>query len=631
MSESTAMSVMRRDDVEVDVLLVAADRQRVAGLVDDLADAPLRVGVLRADADAPERIEGHLARRGVVFVELGSPAGVALIAATKALPYATCVALVEPAEIAAALAAGADDVLVTPWRSADLLARVEVARARAQKIDPELAPWPMHGPDALAVLDDAGIITAWNLAATDLLGHDAREVLGRPFTTLLDELDGVGILAAICGGTSESLGDVRLRRVDAPSSVHTLHIARWRSGDRRRIGVRIDPAADVSAELMRIASFPELSPLPVFELTPAGEATYINPALLALEPELREALLDAARRRLDRSPEALGTLRCDVMGADRWFHLEIQPTPEWGSVRVYAQDITERKQAELSLREAHATLERKVDERTRDLQREVKIRKRAEEAALSASEAKSSFLATMSHELRTPLNAIIGYGELVQEDLGPRSPSSPDLDRILAAARHLLGLINDILDLSKIEAGQMTRIDEVVDVAAAIAEVAAVVTPAARARGDRLELDISSALPRLNTDGRALRQILMNLVGNAVKFTRDGAVTVRAALHEGPTPTLEIAVRDTGIGIPADKLRTIFEPFTQADSSTIREYGGTGLGLTISRKLAELLGGALEVASVVGVGSIFTLRIPAERAEPRSGGGDNDDSAGAPR
>ncbi|HRI08553.1 MAG TPA: ATP-binding protein, partial [Nannocystaceae bacterium] len=351
-----------------------------------------------------------------------------------------------------------------------------------------------------------------------------------------------------------------------------------------------------------------LSPHPVFELTPAGDPTYKNPALLALPAGLRDALLSAACRQRDADPERPGS--CEVRWDDRWFHLDVHPTPQWESVRVYAHDVTERKRAELSLREAHATLERAVDERTHDLQREVVIRKRAEEAALAANVAKSAFLATVSHELRTPLNAIIGYAEMIQEDLGEASESAIDVDRLLASARHLLGLIGDILDLSKIEAGQMAVIDEPVDLGEILAEVLAALAPSARARHNELRGAISPALPRIRSDARAIRQILTNLVGNAVKFTREGVVTVRASVVTSPHAAIVIEVEDTGIGIPAAKLRTIFEPFTQADSSTVREYGGTGLGLTISRKLAELLGGALDVASEVGVGSTFTLHLP---------------------
>ncbi|MCA9637980.1 MAG: hybrid sensor histidine kinase/response regulator, partial [Myxococcales bacterium] len=204
--------------------------------------------------------------------------------------------------------------------------------------------------------------------------------------------------------------------------------------------------------------------------------------------------------------------------------------------------------------------------------------------------------------------------------------------RIRSAGTHLMGLINNILDLSKIEAGRAELRIEEVTLPDAIERVAMTVRPIAAARGNAITTSFEGPIERCRTDPTKLRQVLINLVGNAAKFTRDGAVHVGCVVREQPDgPWFEISVRDTGIGIPADKLRTIFEPFTQADSSTIREYGGTGLGLTISRKLAELLGGALEVASAVGVGSIFTLRIPAERAEPRSDGGDNDDSAGAPR
>ncbi|MCB9703942.1 MAG: response regulator [Myxococcales bacterium] len=262
---------------------------------------------------------------------------------------------------------------------------------------------------------------------------------------------------------------------------------------------------------------------------------------------------------------------------------------------AFSRDITERKRAEAALQELNAELSL------------------ARDAALRASQAKSDFLANMSHELRTPLNAIIGYTELITEDLPlyNAEPVGEDLGKIHGAAIHLLGLINDILDLSKIEAGKMEIHLEDVDLDEVIDGVVDVVRPLAEGSRDRLVVRSNRHLGLVRSDRIKLRQSLINLLSNACKFTRDGTVELAVTREgEGDEGWLSFAVRDTGIGIPPERLDEIFEAFTQADASTTRKYGGTGLGLAITRRFARLLGGDVEVASVVGEGSTFTLRLP---------------------
>ena len=580
-------------------------------LCDELRAAGLRIrAVAHDDPQLLGRELGRLSRGGIVVIE-GAELASELIDTVRSVAHVTCVALVEIRELRAALSRGVDDVIPRPWSADALLARIEVARARAAAFDLELAPWALHAPDAIAVLDGDGIVLAWSLAAVDCLGYEARDVVGRSFEAVLCEgLEWV--FPELAEGSAESLAGVRVRRRSGEELACTVHIARWRIGVGRRIGVRIEEVTDVSDELMRIASYPELNPQPIFELSQDGELMYLNPALLALEDELRDGMVAEAKRVIEASPSFVeGVLSREVYAGDHWIQQVIHATGEWQSVRVYALDITERKLAELSLREAHDSLDRKVKERTVDLRREVETRKRAEEAALAANEAKSAFLATMSHELRTPLNAVIGYAELLADDFG-ESEASDDLGKIVAAAHHLLGLINDILDLSKIEAGRVTIAREPVDLREAIGDVVATIGALAKARGNQVEAVIDPSCGLFECDPRRLRQILLNLCGNAAKFTAHGSIRVTVA----PTASgrfIEIVVADTGIGIPPEKLERIFEPFTQADSSTAREYGGTGLGLAISRKLAELLGGSLTASSTVGVGSEFTIRLPYAR------------------
>ncbi|HEV8309219.1 MAG TPA: response regulator [Methylomirabilota bacterium] len=236
-----------------------------------------------------------------------------------------------------------------------------------------------------------------------------------------------------------------------------------------------------------------------------------------------------------------------------------------------------------------------------------------------ASQAKSDFLANMSHELRTPLNAIIGYSEMLQEEAveagDPRSV--PDLQKINAAGKHLLELINAVLDLSKIEAGKMDLYLETFGVPAVVRDIAAVIQPLADKNGNRLEVQCDPAVGSMRADLTKLRQALFNLLSNACKFTDHGTVTLTVSRQTEPAGEwLTFSVRDTGIGLTAEQLGRLFQEFSQADASTTRKYGGTGLGLALSRRLCRLMGGDLTVESVPGAGSTFTIRLPARAAEP---------------
>ncbi|MCA9635567.1 MAG: hypothetical protein KC420_05970 [Myxococcales bacterium] len=245
----------------------------------------------------------------------------------------------------------------------------------------------------------------------------------------------------------------------------------------------------------------------------------------------------------------------------------------------------------------------------------------ARDQALAASTAKSAFLATMSHELRTPLNAIIGYSELLLEEHDDPSIRG-DVKRIHGAGAHLLVLINDILDLSKVEAGKTEINVEAIAIAALLDGIADTLGPTIERGGNRLELEVSGDVGLIESDLTKVRQILINLIGNAAKFTHDGEIRVIArSIEAAGAPGVEVSVEDTGIGIPADKLATIFDPFVQADASTTRRYGGTGLGLAITRRFCEMLGGTLTVVSEVGKGSRFTVWLPRQIApELRSRG-----------
>jgi signal transduction histidine kinase/CheY-like chemotaxis protein len=249
------------------------------------------------------------------------------------------------------------------------------------------------------------------------------------------------------------------------------------------------------------------------------------------------------------------------------------------------------------------------------LQANAEIRE-ARDASEEASRAKSRFLANMSHELRTPLNAIIGYSEMLREDAAAQGQTRAiaDLKRIEGAGRHLLTLINDILDLSKIEAGKMDLYLEEFDAAALIEEVRATISRSVEENGNRFEVHCAADLGRACADITRLRQIFFNLLSNAAKFTKHGTVMLEAA-REGRW--LVVRVRDTGIGIGAEQLAQLFQPFTQADASTTRKYGGTGLGLVLCKRYCELMGGTIDVDSEIGKGTTFTVRLPMDGREQR--------------
>jgi signal transduction histidine kinase/DNA-binding response OmpR family regulator/HAMP domain-containing protein len=308
-------------------------------------------------------------------------------------------------------------------------------------------------------------------------------------------------------------------------------------------------------------------------------------------------LIEEAKGRVDawvterlarhKNPVAAEVQRRD---GDRWIQVSERRIAGGGTVAVYT-DITEikRRAAQLEL---------------------------ARDQAMAATRAKSQFLTNMSHELRTPLNAIIGITEMLKEDAqeAGEAPLIEPLDRIHHAGAHLLALINEILDLAKIESGKLVLHPEEVDLGSLMEEVARTADPLAAKNGNRLEIKIGSDLGIIEADSVRIRQVALNLLSNACKFTRNGTVTLRASREvdsEGGRVT--ISVQDTGIGLTEGQCAKLFQEFTQADSSTTRKYGGTGLGLAISRRLCRIMGGDIEVHSTVGKGSTFTVTLPAGR------------------
>jgi signal transduction histidine kinase len=272
------------------------------------------------------------------------------------------------------------------------------------------------------------------------------------------------------------------------------------------------------------------------------------------------------------------------------------------------------------LREKEALLNLRLEAANKALlasQQELEIAHEAAEQARSvaeaANQAKSTFLASMSHELRTPLNAIIGISEMLREEAGDlkRQDEFEPLDRVLGAARHLLTLINDVLDLSKIEAGRMELHLEPFALGSLIDNVVKTIEPLATKNANRILVQCDAAIKAIHADQTRVRQSLLNLMSNANKFTSNGTITIDARQQtENGRDWITVAVADTGIGMTPEQMGRLFQEFSQASSATASKYGGTGLGLVISQRFCRMMGGDITVQSEPARGSTFTLQLP---------------------
>jgi signal transduction histidine kinase len=281
--------------------------------------------------------------------------------------------------------------------------------------------------------------------------------------------------------------------------------------------------------------------------------------------------------------------------------------------RRYKLELEHKVQARTAeLKKAHDELERRVKERTAECWHAKNQAEQAQNLAEEANIAKSQFLANMSHELRTPLNAIIGYSEMLQEDAEDigQLDSISDLQKIQTSAKHLLELINDVLDLSKIEAGKMDLCVETFELDKIIEEVAASIQPLVEKKLNTLEIIRDKVLGNMQSDFTKLRQMLLNLLSNAAKFTEQGTISLE--IRRNDKQQIGFCVTDNGIGMTKEQQHKMFQPFTQADASTTRRYGGTGLGLAITKQFVDMMGGTISVTSEFGKGSTFTFWLPAQ-------------------
>ncbi|MGE5504132.1 MAG: ATP-binding protein [Actinomycetota bacterium] len=343
----------------------------------------------------------------------------------------------------------------------------------------------------------------------------------------------------------------------------------------------------------------------------------INPAATA-EEEAERAVIDQGQSMVDRVEPVVAE-----DGSTAWYSITKVPVREGDAVTGLvgiARDVTKRKQAEDFLRRAHDELQTAVDERTRWLRQEIKRRTEAEEEARrardvaeAASRAKTIFLANMSHELRTPLNAIIGFTELASTLMDDKELSRYGgyLGNITESANHLLRVINDILDVSRIEVGKVTLRETDVDVSEVIQAALRLVGPTASTKRQTLAFRISQGFPALKADERLVKQILLNIVSNAVKFTPEGGhVSVAADMDGG---SITIAIEDDGCGISPGDIPIVLQPFGQVENAMTPKHEGTGLGLPLAKGFMELHGGTLSLASEVGNGTRVVLTFPSVR------------------
>ncbi len=377
---------------------------------------------------------------------------------------------------------------------------------------------------------------------------------------------------------------------------------------------------DAEASEKRYRQLAESLPQIVWTAEPDGAATFFNSRFFEYTGLVREMDLDRVWGDVihpeDREPLIVAwetSMKTGIIfeiefrllrGSDKtWRHHMARAEPlrrTDGTVEKWlgiATEIEERLQAEQILKATNQALAE------------------ARDRAVEASNAKSLFLANMSHEFRTPLNAILGYAEMLEEELVEAdSELKCDADKIISAGRHLLSLIDDVLDMAKIEAGKMQLSLESVNLAPVIESVIVSVRGLAEQRRNSLFVTMESDLGKANIDPVKLRQILINLLSNASKFTNNGQIQVicdRMAREDG-REWLHIAIKDTGIGIPAHELPRLFKEFNQGDPSPTRNYGGTGLGLALSQRFAHMMGGMITLESEEGMGSTFTVQLPAD-------------------
>jgi len=502
-------------------------------------------------------------------------------------------------------------------------------------------------PDGIVIVDRDGRITLVNDQAEKMFGYEKGQLNGQPHDLLLHgnlrathgrhradyfaephrrPMGGAMELVGLRKDGSEFPVSISLSPVDTPEGLNVISVVRDVTEQRAAEG-RVRRSERRLAEAQRLAHLgswdweiqsEELhwsdEMCEIFGVTQAELDKSNETFFRALHPEDREQVKHAVDQALRHGrPHDLEFRITRPDGGLRVIHGqgEVLEDANGAPARLIGTvvDITERRRIEEELGRHRENLEELVIERTRDLEG-------AMNRAQAADRLKSTFLAAMSHELRTPLNSIIGFsGILLAGSPGPlNEEQKTQLGMVQKSARHLLGLINEVLDLSKIEAGQLEIRTEPFDLRMVIDKVVLGLMPLAEDKGISLATHVVPEVGIIDSDRRRVEQILINLVNNAVKFTEEGSVRVDAFIADGRLTT---SVKDTGIGIHPEHFDVLFESFRQVDSGLARRNEGTGLGLSISRRLAELLGGRIRVESEEGVGSTFSFDLPLDPEEAR--------------
>ncbi len=504
--------------------------------------------------------------------------------------------------------------------------------------------------DAIITIGESGVIESFNPAAEKLFGYEAREVIGRNISLLMpspyrDEHD--GYLARyratgekkIIGIGREALG----RRKDASEFPLELSISECSvHGARTFTGIVRDITARKAAEQAILLAQAELqavfdsSPVGMFLGDKDGRCRMVNAKFEqicgfraedmfgqqwvdSLHPEDRTRVISEWYNAIGWSQSFESEHRFVRAGGQIvWANVKVA-TIRSGEITIgyvgTMEDITDRRRAETALQQNNLELkaaQERLENQTAQLEQQARKILEAHEQAEQANRSKSEFLANMSHEIRTPMTAILGYTETLLEESWGRPNVRDPLLVIKRNGDHLLEIINDILDLSKIEAGKL-QIESIscspLDI---IADIQSLMKVRSDAKGLDLRCEFHGPIPEtIHSDPTRLRQILLNLIGNAIKFTEHGSITLTSQLvcSVGGGMMLQFEVIDTGVGMTPEQISKLFQPFTQADNSTTRKFGGTGLGLSISLRLAKRLGGEILVSSILGKGSIFTLRV----------------------